>query len=529
MHAREWLKKEGEVADQQPDSNHLHLPWPNRASVFRAFKFSLDFNDMCQTYFLRKWRDDPETQHIEVRKWMRFAQCTTCVQYRDKRGKAKGKSTQDDLDTGFSEHVCFIKREREGYYLRRYKSITNPEDYLSIIIDGADQSRFHLPYHRVVDHSTQGKFKIKLHIHGLLSHGRDVMAYFCLPFLKQGANSTIEIIHRYISKLRNDQDKLPPVLFIQLDNTCRQNKNKYVFGYLGLLVHYGVFTTILVSFLPVGHTHEDIDQYFSCIAGGLYLCSAASRIALKRIVEESYVLKRTDNTGKRVPVLEAAGNDASPGTQKRSTVENMDLCANISDFLEDHVQKVEGISKFYQYRISMAGSGKSRRAVYSRRYDSHMDGRRESQYTGRTAHSFNERIFKNTPATDAFLRQQPFVGVPDAQHESDAARGESADDGEIRLRRKAKHKDRMERDIEKQIEEGDYPPEEDADLREMLKLCTAGFPLGHYDLPLGLLCNPKKKLLWGQVKEVGEIMEVAGGLPNWHSHCCNGDRGEGGW
>jgi hypothetical protein len=35
---------------------------------------------------------------------------------------------------------------------------------------------------------------------------------------------------------------------------------RYVFGFLADLIRRGIFRTILVSFLPVGHTHEDIDQ-----------------------------------------------------------------------------------------------------------------------------------------------------------------------------------------------------------------------------------------------------------------------------
>ena len=37
-------------------------------------------------------------------------------------------------------------------------------------------------------------------------------------------------------------------------------------SYLSLLVEIGMFDLIKMSFLPVGHTHEDIDQAFSRIA-----------------------------------------------------------------------------------------------------------------------------------------------------------------------------------------------------------------------------------------------------------------------
>ena len=49
----------------------------------------------------------------------------------------------------------------------------------------------------------------------------------------------------------------------QMDNCARENKNRHVFGYCTYLIQCLVFDTIEMSFLPVGHTHEDIDQMFS--------------------------------------------------------------------------------------------------------------------------------------------------------------------------------------------------------------------------------------------------------------------------
>jgi len=58
-------------------------------------------------------------------------------------------------------------------------------------------------------------------------------------------------------------------LFIEMDNTSRDNKNQYVLGYLTHLVDSNVFKTIYVSFLVPGHTHEDIDQLFSVLTEAL--------------------------------------------------------------------------------------------------------------------------------------------------------------------------------------------------------------------------------------------------------------------
>jgi hypothetical protein len=48
-----------------------------------------------------------------------------------------------------------------------------------------------------------------------------------------------------------------------MDNCGRENKNKDIMAYCSFLVDCGLFSKVEVTFLPVGHTHEDIDQLFS--------------------------------------------------------------------------------------------------------------------------------------------------------------------------------------------------------------------------------------------------------------------------
>jgi hypothetical protein len=62
---------------------------------------------------------------------------------------------------------------------------------------------------------------------------------------------------------------LPPILNIQLDNACSDNKNQYVFSFFSLLVHKGVFRKVYINFLLVGHIHEYIDAMFGRWSGRL--------------------------------------------------------------------------------------------------------------------------------------------------------------------------------------------------------------------------------------------------------------------
>jgi hypothetical protein len=80
-----------------------------------------------------------------------------------------------------------------------------------------------------------------------------------------GGNVTVEVIWRTLIKLQELRQIWAEDLHVQLDNTSKDNKNHTVFGFLAWLVAEGHFVNATVSFLPVGHTHEDIDALFGVV------------------------------------------------------------------------------------------------------------------------------------------------------------------------------------------------------------------------------------------------------------------------
>jgi hypothetical protein len=65
--------------------------------------------------------------------------------------------------------------------------------------------------------------------------------------------------HGRLKNQNVDFKPLHPHVLLQLDNATSDNKIHYIFMFLSLLTALGVFITIEVGFLLVGHTHEDID------------------------------------------------------------------------------------------------------------------------------------------------------------------------------------------------------------------------------------------------------------------------------
>jgi hypothetical protein len=102
-------------------------------------------------------------------------------------------------------------------------------------------------------------------------------------------------------------------------------------AFLALLVEAGTFTKIIVSFLPVGHTHEDIDQFFSRIAMLLRRKDAHSRLALEKLLYSVHC--------------------SSSDWGKVRKVTHWENVANISGWLEGKVHDMDSITMWHQFKI----------------------------------------------------------------------------------------------------------------------------------------------------------------------------------
>ena len=150
--------------------------------------------------------------------------------------------------------------DRSAYHYRIERAI-NFQDCLSLVVDGADMSRYGLPYFCQTDKATtEGEksqnrkqtykqiknsqpsspntstnlspvilgWKVPTRLYGAILHGQFASAYTFPAHLPGGSNVTIEVIHRTLSAyVRGDVQngispkRLPLVLYLQLDNTAK--------------------------------------------------------------------------------------------------------------------------------------------------------------------------------------------------------------------------------------------------------------------------------------------------------------------
>ncbi|XP_053381316.1 uncharacterized protein LOC123543812 [Mercenaria mercenaria] len=209
------------------------------------------------------------------------------------------------------EHVDRQMLERAHYHGKRLSSEKEPSKYLSFIVDGMDQGKTSLPHFagrpsKIINHADL----LKTHVSGIVNHGQGKFStYVDFNQYPHDPNLTINLILKTLKKVAEEQgNRLPKIFYLQADNCFRENKNRFVLGFLELLVTEQIFKEVYMSFLPVGHTHEDVDAAFSKISEKLKVKDAETIPQLVNIIPDSEEL---DNMFNVKTWLEPCFNDIS--------------------------------------------------------------------------------------------------------------------------------------------------------------------------------------------------------------------------
>ena len=224
---------------------------------------------VSETYFMKLLR---EHYKVIMHKHKGFSKCNCCHYYKEQLKKKGSVIDRIKLKKERAQHYALIYAERVEYHTLRRHAQQHPDKMISIIVDSCSKWKTELP--RFTRELKLGKFSA----HGnslctcLVHQNKEdtrnpggAFNYFIDDAVKGGGNVTAEVIWRTLCKLQNLREIWAEELHVQLDNTTKDNKNHTVFAFLAWLVQSGNFHKVTVSFLPVGHTHEDIDALFGVI------------------------------------------------------------------------------------------------------------------------------------------------------------------------------------------------------------------------------------------------------------------------
>lgn len=210
---------------------------------------------------------------VIIHKHKNFSQCKECLHYKERLKTQLSVHDRARVKSERAKHYKVVYQERVTYHATRRRAQERPDKWMSIITDAVSKNRTELPRftRKLTEMSKFQAFKNQLytvlvHQHKQDSHNKGGAFNFMVPeSVVCGGNITAEVIWRTLLKLQDLREVWAENLHVQLDNTIKDNKNHTVLGFLAWLVARGHFHSVTVCFLPVGHTHEDIDAIFGVI------------------------------------------------------------------------------------------------------------------------------------------------------------------------------------------------------------------------------------------------------------------------
>lgn len=221
--------------------------------------------------FLKTWSKD--FKHVSVSMSHPFYKCKVCKSIDKQIMESRTKNELKRFREARADHIRDVRAERAVYHALRNKVSTDP-DQICMIIDGMDQRKTDIPgANGKRDRETS---TIPTRIIGVKVHSHGHFFFIAPPDVPHDSSVTWSCLLATLQILRSrfGRRRFPTKLWIQMDNTSKDNKTKLALLVSGLLVYLQQFASVCLGFLPVGHTHEDIDALFSVIAKSLRRCPA---------------------------------------------------------------------------------------------------------------------------------------------------------------------------------------------------------------------------------------------------------------
>jgi hypothetical protein len=264
-----WMRSFFEsVGDKQPtggkfEGGEIHLEPTSILQVHSEYVLNIeDAGEVSLSYaaFLSMWRHC--FPHVKIREYKAVSgKCKTCTLLSEARRKHLSRDARRYLTQLHALHRTMYMGERMDYYARRNDAMMMPSEYWSGIGDGMMQSHCSLPYRgNMIPFPTT----LPQHLQGILAHGRSVQIYRTFHNVQNGVNLSVHCLFLALEREKHLRGRIPDILYYQIDGGS-ENTGQKVIALAELIVARGLVKKVVLTRLPVGHTHEDIDSKFALI------------------------------------------------------------------------------------------------------------------------------------------------------------------------------------------------------------------------------------------------------------------------
>jgi hypothetical protein len=267
LHCAAWMKNHFSMCgDCIPNRNdEFHLEPVDKAEIYLEYKRDQVQQSPPQPYisltkFYSLWNDC--FQNVKIRQFKACGgKCNICADLSEARRKEVSLAGRAELTQLHALHRCTYMGERRCYYENRLLAVSQPQAYLSCIEDGMAQCHNEIPYRANL---APFQNKLSCHLLGIINHGRQFSLYRTFSNISPDSNLAIHVWLSELQEVIDREGRLPDTIFHQIDGGS-ENANRAHLAIAELLVAKRLCRKVVLTRLPPGHTHEDIDSKFGVI------------------------------------------------------------------------------------------------------------------------------------------------------------------------------------------------------------------------------------------------------------------------
>jgi hypothetical protein len=224
--------------------------------------------------------------------------CKRCFMYdRFKCLQENGNYTEAEkleAKQSWSEHMNRANELRSHYHRIRAMTCGADPSVISLIMDfGSLPAIPSFVFKEALRLSKQ-----TLRLCGVLVHNIGFFPILMPMLAGKGGDTTISVLHFVLRSIKLQFEavnkKWPRKLHIQTDSCAAENKNTDMFTYHAATIAHTLFDELEVTYMEVGHTHEDIDGYFGYIS-----CKLQKVPEIKTIEELAYLISTVGSNDRR--------------------------------------------------------------------------------------------------------------------------------------------------------------------------------------------------------------------------------------
>ena len=203
-----------------------------------------DITPCHRTYFGRLFSEF--YPHVRIHKYKNFSKCSACSYWDKKIMHARDRFTVKACREEIWKHLAVVFDQNQKHWKHVFKAKRSPTQYFCSSHDGMDSWKCTAPHYGMTPKDMTGCTVLCMHVMGVLTHAHEpyAFAYISPPGVGTGACLSIEVLSRVLILHKKNKGWIPPVWYIQADNTAAEFKNSVCFMWLGLLVQLGLFTKV---------------------------------------------------------------------------------------------------------------------------------------------------------------------------------------------------------------------------------------------------------------------------------------------